>query len=287
MVNGRLGGWAAVPTDERRSVGAASLLLFLLLSGLMVLQPAREALGLMRGIEGVRRLFLVTVGSTLLLAPLFGWLAARVPRPRLLAVSFRLCALILLGVVSTFLYFSGLRVVAAHSDSPVQQTALFAHINLWMQLATLAAQAFLATRIMRVAGVGCALAVLPVLAVSGFAVLALAPTLAVFTLVNAVFRAAQQGIAGPAQETLFTVLDRQDKYKAKSFLDTFGVRAGDASGAFVDHGLAALGSSLWPLSVTVLGLSVIWLAVVRLLARAQLRIGKVSQGESRGAQAPR
>ena len=94
---------------------------------------------------------------------------------------------------------------------------------------------------MRWAGVGGALIVLPVLAVGGFAVLAVAPTLAVFTIVNALFRAAQQGIAGPAQQTLFTVLDRQDKYKAKSFLDTFGYRAGDAMGAYLERALSLLG----------------------------------------------
>lgn len=431
-MNRWLAGSGEIRANERRSVLTAGLLLFILLTGLMMLQPVREALGLTRGIENVRRLFLVTVASTLLLAPLFGWLVGRVPRRILLAVSFRLCAVILLGffvgltrppehirslvaagyyvfhsvfnllvislfwafmadhfsfaeskrlfptialggslgailgsliswqlvhhlgvhslfllaalllelsvwaagrfvrtrtpsqasrsdlrpiggpslagitavvrssylrgvglfvvllgLVSTFLYFSGLRVVAANSHSPVQQTALFAHINLWMQLATLAAQAFLASRIMRVAGVGCALAVLPVLAVSGFAVLAVAPTLAAFTVVNALFRAAQQGIAGPAQETLFTVLDRQDKYKAKSFLDTFGVRAGDASGAFLDRVLAVLGPSPLPLNMAVLGLAAIWLTVCGFLARAQIRIEKHSNGEHRAVEAPR
>jgi ATP:ADP antiporter, AAA family len=421
-----------IRANERSSALAAGLLLFILLTALMVLQPVREALGLMRGIENVRRLFLVTVAATLLLAPLFGWLVARVPRRTLLALSFRLCAVILLGFfvgltqppehirslvaagyyvfhsvfnllvislfwafmadhfsfseskrlfpaialggslgailgsliawqlvhrlgvyslfllaalllelsvwaagsfartrtasqacrwnehpvggpslagvtaivrspylravglfvvllgfVSTFLYFSGLRVVAATSDSPVRQTALFACINLWMQLATLAAQAFLAARIMQVAGVGCALSVLPVLAVSGFAVLALVPTLAAFTAVNALFRAAQQGIAGPAQETLFTVLDRQDKYKAKSFLDTFGVRAGDASGAFLDRVLAVLAPSPLPLGLAMLGLAAIWLALCGFLARTQIRIESNSNGPSQAAQALR
>lgn len=432
MVNRWLAGGTEICANERRSVAAASLLLFLLLAGIMILQPAREALGLMRGVENVRRLFLVTVACTLLLAPLFGWLVARVPRRRLLAISFRVCAVILLGLyvgltrgpehirtlvgagyyvfhsvfnllvislfwafmadhfsfaeskrlfpaialggslgaivgsliswqlvshlgihvffllaaillelsvwaagcfgrtrtasqasrsdlrpiggpslagitavawssylrgiglfvvllgmVSTCLYFSGLRVVAANSDSPVQQTALFAQINLWMQLATLAAQAFLATRIMRVAGVGCALAVLPVLAVCGFAVLAVAPTLAAFTVVNALFRAAQQGIAGPAQQTLFTVLERQDKYKAKSFLDTFGFRVGDASGAFLDRVMGALGSNPFSLSALVLGLAAVWLAVCGFLARAQIRIAKDSNAEHGAAEEPR
>lgn len=416
---GRVANAGEIHVHERRAVLTASLLLFLLLTGIMILQPVRETLGLTRGIDNVRRLFLVTVASTLLVAPLFGWLVARVSRRRLMAVSLRLGTVILLGffvgltwsseparsslaaayyvfhsvfsllaislfwalmadhfsfaeskrlfptialggslgaiagslmawqlvrlfglqalflpaalllelsvwaaggvwrtraphptsagppgplggpslagitalarssylrgigllvvlvgLVSTLLYFTGLRMVAGISDSPERQTALFAHINLWTQVATLAAQAFLASRIMRLAGVGCALAVLPVLSVSGFAVLAAAPTLLAFTVVNALFRAAQQGIAGPAQETLFTVLNRQEKYKAKSFLDTFGIRAGDAGGAFLDQLLPALGSSPHPLSLTVLGLAALWLALCGFLARAQLRLGR-------------
>jgi ATP/ADP translocase len=40
-------------------------------------------------------------------------------------------------------------------------------------------------------------------------------------------RAANFAAARPAREVLFTVLSREDKYKAKSFLDTFIYRTGD------------------------------------------------------------
>jgi AAA family ATP:ADP antiporter len=36
----------------------------------------------------------------------------------------------------------------------------------------------------------------------------------------------------PAREVLFTVLRREDKYKSKSFIDTFGYRCGDQFGAW-------------------------------------------------------
>jgi len=165
--------------------------------------------------------------------------------------------------------------VAASTASTAGQTALFAHINLWTQVATLAAQALLATRIMRFAGVGCALAVLPMLAVSGFAVLALAPTLVAFTIVNSLFRAAQQGIAGPAQQTLFTVLRREDKYKAKSLLDTLGYRAGDALGAYLERVLALVGPGVFPLAASVLGLASVWLVLCAFLDRAQARLASL------------
>ncbi len=86
-----------IRSGEGRAVLTAGLLFFLLLTCLMVLRPAREALGLARGVEGVRRLFLVTVVCTLPLVPLFGWLVSRCSRRRLVGLSLRLCALILLG----------------------------------------------------------------------------------------------------------------------------------------------------------------------------------------------
>jgi ATP:ADP antiporter, AAA family len=411
-----VGGWQIHP-EENRTLLAAGLLFFILLTSLMILRPVRDTLGMARGLETNRRLFLVTVAFTLLVTPLFGWLASRVSRRRLIATVFRGCAFLLLaflagitvmpepirglacsgyyvfysvfnllvvslfwtfmvdhfslteskrlfpvialggslgailgsliswqlvrhfgigslfppaalllelavwvsfwfakihsplahlrlngpsiggswlagvkavmqssyirgiggfvaltGLITTFLYFTGLRLVAAASSSPEQQTVLFAHINLWTQLATLMAQTLLAGPIMRVAGVGTALAVLPALGAFGAAMLALAPTLLVFTVVNAVFRAAQQGITGPAQETLFTVLERQEKYKAKSFLDTFGYRAVDASGAHLEGIVSALGPGLLPFATSVFGLAALWLALGVFLGRAQNRL---------------
>ncbi|HNU99910.1 MAG: MFS transporter [Verrucomicrobia bacterium] len=182
--------------------------------------------------------------------------------------------IVLSGTVSTFLYFTGLRLVGAASVSTAGQTAWFAYINLWTQLATLLAQGLLARRIMRVAGVGGALAVLPLLASGGFALLAAAPALAAFTIVNALFRAAQQGIAGPAEQTLFTVLPQQHKYKAKSFLDTCGYRAGDALGAYLDRFLAIAGFGLLPLAGAVLALSSLWVLLSTFLGRRQARFAR-------------
>ncbi len=125
---------------------------------------------------------------------------------------------------------------------------------------------------MRVAGVGGALAVLPLLASAGFAVLAAVPALAGFTIVNALFRAAQQGIAGPAEQTLFTVLPQQHKYKAKSFLDTCGYRGGDALGAYFERFLAIAGFGLLPLAGAVLALSSLWLLLSSFLGRRQARL---------------
>ncbi|HEX5093135.1 MAG TPA: MFS transporter, partial [Burkholderiales bacterium] len=71
-------------TNVRREEAApalvAGLLFFCVLTALMVVRPAREALGMQRGIEAIRWLFLGTVLVTLLVNPVFGWLVARYRR---------------------------------------------------------------------------------------------------------------------------------------------------------------------------------------------------------------
>jgi AAA family ATP:ADP antiporter len=58
----------------------AGLFFFCVLSALMVVRPAREALGMQRGIEAIRWLFMATLVVTLLVNPLFGLLVSRFRR---------------------------------------------------------------------------------------------------------------------------------------------------------------------------------------------------------------
>ena len=61
---------------------------------------------------------------------------------------------------------------------------------------------------------------------------------------DAAFRATQRAIARPARETLFTVVNREEKYKSKAFTDTFVYRGGDVVGAWTEGLLGRLGFAL-------------------------------------------
>src|SRR3989337_696255 len=68
---------------RREEVGPAliaGLFFFCVLTALMVIRPAREALGMQRGIEALRWLFMGTVLVTLLMNPVFGWFVSRFRR---------------------------------------------------------------------------------------------------------------------------------------------------------------------------------------------------------------
>ena len=180
--------------------------------------------------------------------------------------------ILLSAMISTFFYLTGMRLVATTTESLPQRTVLFARINLWTQVATLLAQAFIAGRIMRFLGVGTALAVLPLCAAVGFKILAVAPTLVAYMWVYAAYRAVQRGIARPAQETLFTVVPREEKYKAKSLLDTFVFRAGDAGGAQIEGRLAMRGLGMAGMLGAVLPMALAWASLALLLGRSQSRL---------------
>jgi AAA family ATP:ADP antiporter len=180
--------------------------------------------------------------------------------------------IVITAVASTFLYFTELRIVEATAESVRRRTTIFAYINVWTQIATLVAQAFVAGRIMKIVGVGSALAILPVYAVGGFAVLAAAPTLATYTVVASLHKAIQRGITRPARETLFTVVPREHKYKAKSFIDTFGFRTGDTVGAQLECFVRAIGPGLTAVASIMVTLTVVWSGIAFWLGRSQSRL---------------
>jgi AAA family ATP:ADP antiporter len=182
--------------------------------------------------------------------------------------------LVMTAVVSTFLYFTELRIVKATAESIRGRTVVFAYINVWTQVATLVAQAFVAGRIMRLTGVGTALAILPIYAVGGFAILAVAPALLTYTVVASLHKAIQRGITRPARETLFTVVPREDKYKAKSFIDTFGFRTGDAAGAQLECIIRGLGHGVTSLACAMAVIAMVWSAIAFWLGRRQAELAE-------------
>jgi ATP:ADP antiporter, AAA family len=76
-------------------------------------------------------------------------------------------------------------------------------------------------------------------------------------------------VSRPAREVLFTVLPREDKYKAKAFTDTFVYRAGDQIGAWSYPALRALGFGLAGVSAVGIPLAAGWVGLSVWLGRRQ------------------
>jgi len=177
--------------------------------------------------------------------------------------------LLLYAVTSTFLYFQQAAVVSHSFESRAAQTAFFASVDLGVNALTLVVQLFLTGRILKRFGVGPTLSLLPLFSVIGFGALALVPTLASVVGFQLIRRAGNFAIARPTREVLFTVLPREDRYKAKSFIDTAVYRLGDQLGAWSFALLTFLKLGLGAISIVAAAASVLWLINSWWLGRRQ------------------
>src|SRR2546429_9044059 len=117
--------------------------------------------------------------------------------------------------------------------------------------------------------VGFTLVLMPALSGLGFLAIGYAPILVVLAIFHVVRRSTGFALLRPAREVLFTVLRREDKYKAKSFIDTFGYRCGDQFGAWCYGGMQALGLGLSTISYIAGPLVACWCALGVWLGRKQ------------------
>jgi len=177
--------------------------------------------------------------------------------------------LLLFAITSTFLYFQQAGIVSRSFHDRGAQTAFFASVDLAVNVLTLFVQLFLTGRIVRAAGVGPTLAFLPALTIVGFGALAVVPTLASLVAFQVLRRSGDYAVARPTREVLYTVVAREDRYKAKSFIDTVVYRGGDQVGAWSFTFLTWLGFGTIGIAIAAGVLSVAWLANALWLGRRQ------------------
>jgi ATP:ADP antiporter, AAA family len=181
-----------------------------------------------------------------------------------------ICGFVLVGtVLATFVYFQQAQIIGAAIRDPRRRTSVFAMMDLAVNGLTIGTQLFLTAPLLARLGLSRMLALLPALGVAGFAALAVMPRLAVLVAFQVVRRAAQYGIAGPAREVLFTVVSREEKYKAKNFIDTAVSRGGDALSGWAFAGLLGLGLGVTGIALVAIPLSAAWVVIAVYLARRE------------------
>jgi len=179
--------------------------------------------------------------------------------------------MILFTFTSTAIYYQQVDIVGRSLTDPGAPTAFFAKIDQWVNVLALVTQAFLTGRIIKWFGLGVALAILPLVTVIGLLWIGTAPTLGVLFLVQVIRRGWNYGLMKPALEALYTVIPREEKYKAKNFIDTTIYRTGDQVGAWSNRGLMAVGMTFSAMAFVAAPLAGLWLIVGVALGRAQKR----------------
>jgi AAA family ATP:ADP antiporter len=178
------------------------------------------------------------------------WLARAIAvarSPYLLAIAlFLFCSI----VASSFLYAQRTEIFKLAALDSATRTQLFGWSDVATQSLTLLLQGVLAGALLRRFGSGAALALQMAVGIAGFALLAstlgadgafaagsagwlglppvaLSPALLGVILTGVALKGFEYGLAKPGREALFTVVSRDEKYQAKSLIDTGLYRAFD------------------------------------------------------------
>ncbi len=178
-------------------------------------------------------------------------------------------------VISTFVYFELKNLMTGLDEET--RTQIWSGMDLAVNLLSIFTAFFLTGRLTTRFGLAWTLALVPMLIVVGLLVVALAPMLWVVVAMQCVRRAGNYSITRPGREMLFTVVDRETRFKAKSVIDNVVYRGGDVIAAWGFTGLTqGLGLGL----SAVAGIGALFAAVWALMGRYLGRKYEGVQGDS-------
>lgn len=194
-----------------------------------------------------------------------------------------ICVLMLCySILSTFLYFQQVQIIAEYFSDSETRTVMFARVDLVVNVLTIVIQLFVTSKLIRWLGIGKTLAIVPVVLAIGLVILGLAPSLGISMLVvvislQVVRRAGYYSIINPAREALYVVLSRTEKYKAKNFVDTSVYRGGDAIAAGLSGILRSAGFSIANIAFMAVPLALIWAGASLWLGRKHNEMTKLEK----------
>src|ERR1700730_1558414 len=187
-------------------------------------------------------------------------------------------------LTNTWANFQQVELTQVELTTKAARTVYFGTLDFSVNTLTVLIQLCLTSRLLKWFGVGFTLVLMPALSGLGFFAIGYAPILIVLAVFQVVRRATGFALLRPAREILFTVLRREDKYKAKSFIDTFGYRLGDQVGAWSYRAMHDIGLSLNVVSFIAVPIIAGWCTLgvwlgrkQRVLADAQERRDRTSQ----------
>lgn len=192
---------------------------------------------------------------------------------------FALMILVLNWVNTTGEYILG-KTVATHAASMVsagtaggQSVAdyvgeFYSNFFFVVNLVGLVFQLFFVSRLIKLIQVRWAVLVLPLIAVSGYAVLAIAPVLAIVRWVKTAENATDYSLQNTVRNLLYLPTTREEKYKAKQVIDSFFVRSGDVlSAVLVYFGTTQFGLGIKGFARINLVLALVWVVLALMVGR--------------------
>jgi AAA family ATP:ADP antiporter len=149
--------------------------------------------------------------------------------------------MLLMTWIATVGYFLQTDLVTKAFTDIADRTRVLADIDLVVNICSALVLLFGMGRFIKRFGITGSLLLNPILMAISFVLMAFSPTLLMLQAMQVVRRVTQYAIFRPSREVCFTVVEQENRYKAKNVIDTVVYRFGDLSSAWMQTGLRWLG----------------------------------------------
>jgi AAA family ATP:ADP antiporter len=149
--------------------------------------------------------------------------------------------MLLMTWIATAGYFIQTDLISTAFTGLAARTQALANIDLVVNASSAAVSLFGLSHFIKRFGVTGGLVLTPLLMAVTFVLMALSPTLLMMQAMQVTRRVTQYAIARPSREICFTVVEQENRYKAKNVIDVVVYRLGDLSSAWAQAGMRMLG----------------------------------------------
>ncbi len=159
-------------------------------------------------------------------------------------------------------------------------TAFYGNFYGWVNVIALLLQALVASRLLRLGGVGLILLVMPAISLLSYGTMALLPILSVMKMMKIAENSTNYSINNTARHVVWLPVSGEMKYKGKPTVDTLFVRVGDGLAA-----LTVFAVQFWALPtraflIFTVSLTLLWIAFCGAVSRLNLGLRRAS-GDAR------
>jgi AAA family ATP:ADP antiporter len=172
---------------------------------------------------------------------------------------------IVASLLGTALYIFAAQMVEDSISGADERIEFYSNINFWTAIFALLGQMFIVKQIVGRFGIGRSLAVLPIVSIAGFVLLAFDPVLGVVAFLTIARRSLGFSFSKPTTDMLYSVVTPEEKYKTKNFIDTAVYRFGDIIGAWSVQLLMVWG--IVGVSLAMLPFAAVWAVAALWLGR--------------------
>ncbi len=159
--------------------------------------------------------------------------------------------------LSTAAWMISLTIIQDWSSDPCERTAFFAQIEQIVTPLTLIIQILFTSYFLRTVGVIPILIIYGVFLFIAFGTYATYPTITAVLVLTVLIRVFEYGVNKPTRETIFTSLNKQDRYKSTVMMDTFVARTGDYLGGQSVTFLTVLGLAVGSIAYAALPVAIL------------------------------